>query len=489
MVRWWPALSAAVLMLTLGLVGATGPVLSWDEIATADVAQRSVPQIWNMLHHIDGVFGPYYLLMHLWTAFVGDSVPDLRLPSILAMAGAVAAAAELGRRLFDAGTGALAGLLLCLIPNLSRYAAEARPYAFACLFATLSLLLLCRAIDQPLPARWVAYSSSVLALGLSHIVGLTTLLGHAGILALRAGWRRRHVWTAWSAAVAAPLVILLPIVWWGVHQRQAQLYWVPPVTAGAVYAFPARMTGNTATGWLLIGLTVAAVLARRHPPVLELLLAALIPPMLVGAVSAAGPSFWVIRYLLFVLMPATVVAAAGMTWMVRGMRRRSAVTMSLAAAAVVAAAALPAQIAVRGPTVKNGSDYRTLAGMIRTRQEPGDVIVYQRGRTMRAGVDYYLRRDREAPQDVLERVPAANLGSLTAGEYPDPQVRLRTAGRLWLVLYGRRADPLTGRRDLAAMVRTRFQRAGRWTVKGGTLALYLRSTASAPCRCQPDQAK
>src|SRR4051812_3006314 len=84
---WW--LLPGVLMLGVGVVGATRPVLSWDEIATADAARRSVPQIWHLAHHIDGVFAPYYLLMHLWTAVVGDSVLALRLPSILAMAAAV----------------------------------------------------------------------------------------------------------------------------------------------------------------------------------------------------------------------------------------------------------------------------------------------------------------------------------------------------------------------------------------------------------------
>jgi mannosyltransferase len=470
-------------MLTLGLVGATDPVLSWDEIATADVARRSVPQTWYLAHHIDGVFGPYYLAMHFWTAFVGDSVLALRLPSILAMAGAVAAAAELGRRLFGAGTGGLAGILLCLIPNLSRYAAEARPYALACLFATLSLVLLYRAVDRPGRARWLAYGSSVLGLGLSHIVALTALPAHAAIIAMRPGVRetqRRRVATRWGAALVVPLVALLPIVGWGLHQRQAQLYWVPPVTIGMLYAFPSRLVGNSQTAWLLIGLALAAVLARRSRSLAEMLVATLVPPTLVGVVSAAGPSFWVIRYLLFVLMPAAVVAAAGMMWMVREVRPRFAVTMSLAAVAVVAAAGLPAEIAVRGPTVKNGSDYRTVAGVIRAQQMPGDVIVYQQGRTMRAGVGYYLRHDRGAPRDVLVRSSAAQRGLLAAAEYPDPAARLRAARRIWLVLYGRRTDPLTGRRDLKVLLTTRFRRTGRWTAKNATLALYVRNDQADP---------
>jgi mannosyltransferase len=139
---------------------------------------------------------------------------------------------------------------------------------------------------------------------------------------------------------------------------------------------------------------------------------------------------------------------------------------------VFAAAAVPGQIAVRGPTVKNGGDYRTVAGIIRRRQAPGDVIVYQPGRTMRAGVGFYLRHDAGAPRDILLRSPAADRGLLVAAEYPDPAARLAGVRRIWLVVGGRRADPLAGRRDLAAALTGRFRRVARWTAKGITVALY-----------------
>jgi mannosyltransferase len=466
--RWSPTLLSGLLMGVVGLVGATRPVLSWDEIATADVVQRSVPQIWHLAQHIDGVLAPYYVAMHFWTALVGDSVFDLRLPSIVAMAVAVAAAAELGRRLFGASTGVVTGLLLCLMPDLSRYAAEARPYAFASLFATLSLVLL-------YGASRMSYSLSVLGLGLSHVVALSSLGSHAAIRALQ----RERGWIGWSVRVAAPMVALTPLFWWGTHQRSAQLYWVPPVTAGAVYTFPARLTGSAETAWLLIGLVLAAALVRPGRDLAEMLVAAAAPLMVVGAVSVVGPSFWVARYLMFVLMPAAVVAAAGMTAMARRLRLRSGMAMALLLGplAVFAVAAAPGQLAVRGSTAKNGSDYRTVAAIIRDGQHPGDVIVYQSGRTMRAGVGYYLRHVAGAPPDVLVCASAANRELLTAAECPDPRARLAAAARVWLVVYGRRADPLTGRKDLAADLATRFRRVGVWRAKAATVGLYAHPSA------------
>jgi len=103
-VRLAPSILPGVMMLVIGLIGADRAVLSWDEVATADVARRSAAQIWHLSHTVDGVFAPYYLAMHLWTSVVGTTVLDLRLPSIMALAG------ELGLRLFNPATGLVASM-------------------------------------------------------------------------------------------------------------------------------------------------------------------------------------------------------------------------------------------------------------------------------------------------------------------------------------------------------------------------------------------
>jgi mannosyltransferase len=476
--RWLPVAGPGLLMLTVGLIGSTVPVLSWDEIATADVAHRSARQIWHLVHHIDGVFGPYYLTLHGWTRLFGDSVLSLRLPSVLAMAAAAALTGELGRRLSGPTTGVVAGVLLCLIPNISRYAAEARPYALACMFSILALLLLDRALERPHLGRWIGYAAALLATGLCSLVAMSALVGHVAMLVIRrpadrSPWRARVL--PWSAAVLGALLVLTPLIWWGLHQRRAQLDWVAPMTAGAVYTFPAHLLGSTEAAWLLIGLLVLAS-GCLTGPVLAMISAAVLPLAAVCAISFAGPSFWIARYLLFVLLPAAIAAAVGLTQIRSGSRAGSTV-LEVAALSVFTVAALPAQVAMRQPTLKNGSDYRTLAAAIVARQQPGDYLVFEKGRTMRAGMSYYLRHDAGAPKDVLLRQSAAVTATLIAAEYPDPGARLAGATRIWLVAYGRRADPATARPDLAPMLRAGYQRLGRWEVKNGSMALYTKRPA------------
>ena len=469
-------------MLVLGLLGSTVPVLSWDEIATADAAHRSPAQLWHLAHHLDAVFGPYYLSMHLWTALFGDSVLSLRLPSILAMAGAAALTGELSRRLFGPTAGAIAGVLLCLVPNLTRYAAEARPYALACLFSVLALLLLYRALEHPKAGSWAAYAAAIFCLGLCSLVAMTALAGHAAILIIEGGDghpRRRSCVLPWSTAILSTMLALSPLIWWGLRQRPTQLHWVPPMTVGAVYNFPSNLAGSPEVAWLLIGFSVlaAGVLSR---PVLEMIAATALPIIVVCVVSFVGPSFWVNRYLLFVLLPAVIVAAAGLTQVSRKSSSGVPALYLATAVAVFVAAVIPGQIAVRRPTVKNGSDYRTLAADIIGQQRPGDDIVFDKGRTMRTGIEYYLRHDAGRPRDVLLQKSAAATATLTAAEYADPVARLASAPRIWLVAYGRRADPAAARPDLRQMLRNSYQRISLWRVKNGSMALYTRHIGSIP---------
>ena len=540
--RLGPSLGPGLLMLAIALTGAGHPVLSWDEIATADVASRSPAQIGELIRHIDGVFGPYYYLEHFWTHLAGTSELDLRLPSILAMSGAVALTGELGRRLYGPVTGALAGLLLGLMPNTSRYAAEARPYAFACFFALLALLLLHAAVDRPHPARWALYGGSVVLLGLAHVIALTTLAAHAVVLRRR-GSRRTVGW--WAAAAVLALVALAPILWLGVHERGAQLSWVPPLTGGGLWKFPGQVVGSVAGGWLLLGLAVLA-LVRPRPGWGEVAAFALGPIVAVAAVSVLVAPYWVARYLLVVLAPLALLAAAALHDVVSAeplpatpfpaaprlagrlspgplspgplsagplsaeplsaeplsaepasdrsvlpgallsdrrpilSRRWLEVARLAAVVALLACAVYPGQRAVRTATAKNGSDYRTAAAIILAEQHPGDGLAYTaNSRTMRTGLSYYLRHDHTPPQDVLLERTAAQDGTLKAVEFAPTPSRLARTQRLWLLVYGVHQDPLTVRADLRTAFEGRFRRTRVWFLHRETLALFVRLTPSS----------
>ena len=469
-----PALIPGVTLLVIALWGATGPVLSWDEVTSADVARWSGPQIWALIHSVDAVFGPYYFFLHLWTSIFGDSVLMLRLPSIIMMAATAALIGETGRRYFHPLAGITGGLIFALLPSVSRYAAEARPYAFACFFALLAPLLLRRALQRPGVLRWAGYGLSVIALGLSHIVALTTLGAHAVIvlydLRERRSWRIAAVWTA---AVVAALAVLSPLAVAGLGQQHQQVSWITPLTWQVLRGAPADIVGGVPPAWLLCGLALAA-LFRPSRAVVETALLAVVPLVVVGLVSVLLSPLWVSRYLLIVLAPIALLAGAATVGRMTARPWFTAARM-LAVVVLLAVAAYPGQRAVRAPYVKNGSDYRGAAQIIEQGQQPGDGIVYMaNSRAQRAGFDYYLRDDPGRPRDLTLQRPAAEVAALVAQEYPDATARLAGVQRVWLFVYGKRTDPTVSRKDLRKVLRADFRRAGVWELSRGTLALYVR---------------
>lgn len=485
-------------MSGVGLIGADRPTLSWDEVTTADVAQRSAGEIWDLIDNVDAVFGPYYFFMHGWTSLVGTTEVDLRLPSIVAMAAAVAAAGELGRRLFTPLIGMMAGLVLCIMPNSSRYAAEARPYAFTCLFSVVAVLMLMNALKRGRPGSWVGYGCTVILLGLSHLVALTTLAAHATAVAVHRRHRgsRRDV-AVWGAILVAAGAVLLPVAWLGAHQRDVQLHWVDPLTMGSLYDGPGDIVGSDPTAWLLIGLALLASWrpARRLAYVAVL---ALTPLTVVAVASVLFAPLWVARYMLVVLAPAAIlaaVAAVGPAGLPRHADTReqdnpyrpfgtgslghvvrthaTLVLRLLSILVLLAATAYPGHRTVRGATAKAGPDYRTIAEVIGDHQRPGDGMVYeQQSRAMRAGVEYYLRQYPAWPRDVLQRRPAAQAGRLRADEYPDAAAQVAGLDRVWLIVGEHRNDPTSGQPALRPLLRTTYERVGIWYPKRATVALF-----------------
>jgi len=183
----WPA----GLMLIVAMYQITRPALWADELATWGAVRLGWGGLFRLLGNVDAVVGPYFTLMKAWTTVAGTSTFALRLPSALAMVAATALLTVLGARLVSVRVGVLAGLAFALVPATSRYAQEARPYAFVILFAVLATLALVWLLDRPSWWRAIAYGASVAVLGAFHLVALLLLVAH-GIVVGRDRSRERR---------------------------------------------------------------------------------------------------------------------------------------------------------------------------------------------------------------------------------------------------------------------------------------------------------
>ena len=167
-----------VVTAALGLFEIGVPQLWRDELASWSAASRTLPQLWAMVHNIDAVLGVYYLGLHLWMAVFGQSATAMRLPSVIAMAAAAAMVALIGQRLGGRLAGLASGLVFAVIPSVSRFGQEARPYAFAMFFAALATLLFLRAMERPGWSRWLVYAVALAAAGVANLIAVCVAGGH-----------------------------------------------------------------------------------------------------------------------------------------------------------------------------------------------------------------------------------------------------------------------------------------------------------------------
>lgn len=345
-----PVLIPVVVMVVLGLWGLRRDSdMGNDEVATRWAAGLSLRQLAHLLRHVDAVHGLYYLLIHCWLV-VGGSPAVIRVPSVLAMAVAVALAAIVARRLTGSGAaGLFAGLMMALTPSISYYAQTARSYALvvACVLgATLALL---RALDAELagtPApwrrpgaggaftsrRWLVYGAlMVLAIYLNEMAALALAAHLVTVLLARPG---RAVLQRWLAVSVAAVVIAVPLILLSYTQDAAVAWIARPDLDSVRTLFRDYFGPSVAVSAILVLCAVIAVLPehvlpergraegggadREHPAVGRVSVLTVAAPLLVIpaglllAESLVAPPLYVDRYVLYGEAGAAILAGAGL---------------------------------------------------------------------------------------------------------------------------------------------------------------------------------
>ncbi|HEY0937257.1 MAG TPA: glycosyltransferase family 39 protein [Trebonia sp.] len=499
-----------VVAAAAGLFEIGGPQLWRDELASWSAASRTLPQLWAMLHNIDAVLGFYYFGLHFWMAVFGDSATAMRLPSVIAMAAAAAVVALIGRRLAGNAAGLSSGLVFALIPSVSRYAQEARPYAFATLFAALATLLFLRAVERPSWSRWALYSVVLAAAGAANLIALCVVAGHLVIVAWdfcqrtvrvggdgtddsgkrlpggrdgAEGTPLRLVGRFCLAAVIGGL-LASPLVIEG-HKQQG---WQIGSQASPHVAQLVGISGNlwqelfasTAAAGVIMLLALAALVAApdaRHRVFAGYALAFAIAPVIAVWLISRGPtSYWTFRYMLFSISGWAIGAGLCVAYLAERVRRVRWARLSgplspgLVTAAVlvvlVGAAGLHSQLALRQneahnlwsyperPSNGQPVDYRAAAAVLRAHARPGDGIVYTIGDSNHYQVDtsiaYYLR-GKARPAPVFQAQTQIQSNSLLPVECLDPSACISGTPRLWVVFVDHLAsDPFSALQPLEA---------------------------------------
>ena len=317
----WSAAAAAAVSLGLGLYQLGQPSLWIDEAATSQVTSRSYLALMHEHHWI------YYTVMKLWVGLVGSSEVALRLPSVLAAAGACALLVPFGNRLLGRPVGSIAGLLLAVNPFVVQWSQQARSYSIVVLATIVTTWLFVRMRADESRRAWLTYTVCLGAFLLLQPLS-AGLLAVAHLLAAR-GFRTR-------VAMAGAVVVLVGspfLVGVGDSDVRAGTIarHVDP-TIGSVSHALVELSGALGVGLLLALASLAWVRGER------LLLAAwaFAPLAISVAVTPVGTVF-IDRYVI-VSTPAFALLVAALVARLR--RRGLAVAVAALAAGTVAGLAL-----------------------------------------------------------------------------------------------------------------------------------------------------
>jgi mannosyltransferase len=492
-----------VVSAALGLYEIGGPQLWRDELASWSAASRSLPQLWHMLHSIDAVLGVYYFGLHLWMAVFGQSATAMRLPSVIAMTGAAAVVALIGRRLAGGAAGLASGLVFALIPSVSRYAQEARPYAFAMFFATLATLQFLRAMEKPTWWRWAIYSVILAAAGVSNLIALCVAAGHLLIVlwdfcqqTVRVGGdgtaeTGRALPGGRADPVGSPLLLLVrfcvaaavgcllvsPLVLEGHRQQGWQIgSQASPHVAqliGVSGGLWQELFASVPAAIVIMLLALAAVAAapdgRRRVTACYALALAIGPVIAVWLISRGPTSYWTFRYMLFSVAGWSIGAGLAIAFIADRFKRTrlarltGAVSPRFAVAAVLVAVVgligIHDQLQLRQneahnlwaypemPSNGQPVDYQAAAAVIAAHARPGDGIIYQTSDSNHYQVDtsiaYYLR-GKSVPIAVFQAQTQVQANSLQPLDCRDPSVCITGTPRIWVVFVDHLApDPFS----------------------------------------------
>lgn len=411
---------------------------------------------------------PYFILLKAWAGVFGRSDFALRVPSVLAMAAAVALFAVLVTRLAGPRAGTLAGLLMALVPATSRYAQEAGPAALTLLGAVLATLALVAVFDRPSAGRLTGYALAVALMGLGHVGGLVVVFAHVAVVLVM----KRSVLVRWLLAVlvgAAPSIAVLVVCgaypWTGAGVPG----WAPAVP-GVDLGMPSLaqladdVAGAVMVAGALLALAMLAVSARKPAVVFTgwavLPLVAMVPLVRLTTLGA--------EQIAVLTLPGWIGLAGLGLARVRTMR-------GLVAVLLVGAIGIPAQLAIRRPD-GHGQDSHRLADILYTEARPGDVMVFGPadgdGPAGRDIVYRYLSAAHR-PKDVLATAPPGADGHRATPECSDVDDCLDGAARVWLIRVGDHDSPLTGLEAAKdGALRVRYAVVQSWDLTGASLTLF-----------------
>ncbi len=415
-----------------------GQSLWFDEAVTAQLLRMNLPDMLSAIPDSESTPPLYYVLGWVWSQVAGTGEVGLRSLTALLGTATIPVVWALARRLGGDRAALAAAALTAVNPMLVWFSQEARSYALLGLLAAAAALLWLRALEQPRPARLLAWGA-VAALALATHYYAIFLVGPQALWLLA----RAPTLRARAVALALPLVAGAALAPLALAQRSndsaafigesALGRRLAQVVKQFLVGYDAPAEKLLAVASALVLLTAAAGLvalvrgradvprrARDEARALTVVAAAavLVPALL----AVAGEDHVVSRNLVAALPLAAALAGAGLSAVTR--------PAAIAATAVACALALVAVVGVAVTPAFQRDDWRGAASALGPRPAGERIVVTAPGALV--PLRYYLPRLRpfgsrpvtSAQIDYLALAPRRGSGRGTPPRPPSDRLLL-----------------------------------------------------------------
>jgi hypothetical protein len=279
----------------------------------------------DMLETVLGERGgaPLHYLIAYLAQLADPGLTSLRLVSVAFAVASVPVIAALVARLSDRRTALLATLVTAVSWTLLYHALYGRMYTLFLFTATLSLLLLLRALEQGSRGRWACWAAATLALLATQPYGVLVLGAEIAYVALV---RARRPLPLRTPVIALAAVVVLAAPLWRTYALLASRFEVGLGEGSSELGSPLDLVeylwevfGDFTAGALIVSVPFAAIatlglvtLARAHPQAALLTAAVALVPALALLVAGSGSGVSLeTRHLIFLLPFAGMAIGAG----------------------------------------------------------------------------------------------------------------------------------------------------------------------------------
>lgn len=381
-----------VLAALISVAWSSRPSLWFDESATISAsANRTLPELWQMLGHIDAVHGLFYLLMHGWFAIFPPTEFWARFPSCLAIGAAAAGVTAFAKQFLPQGSGrtiaVCAGIVFAILPRTTLAGMEARSYSLVVAVSIWLTVLFVNAVRSNRPRLWLCYAPALMLLILLNLNLILLISVHAAMLPFLAPKEsRKSPAIRFGLASAAAVAAMTPYVVFA-HSQVKQIDWIYPISWHYAFDIVQRQYFDHSTAFaifsgVLIGVCLIAWLMTSRRPgrsaptdeVRNLLIVCVawmaVPTGILVFYSIVSEPVYYPRYLIFttpamaILLGICIVTIATKPWAIAGLLLLSTI------------AALPGYLFTqRWPYSKEGWDYSQIADVIAAHASPGDCLI------------------------------------------------------------------------------------------------------------------